>query len=1054
MRVSVLLAIVGCGAALLTALEDFARIQLKSCMIAMIGTEPSPASREHYVLFSMGCAATACALTHFLCPAAAGSGVPEMKTILSGVVKPSLLTGQALIAKFFGLVLALAAGLSVGQEGPNVHVACALADILMRRLHCFHAIVINESKRLDVLGAACAAGVAASFGTPFGGAIFSIEITASTYNIAMLPQALWCAMAGALALESAGLDKLTSIFDPNNTSEGLSSKRFSSSSPSRSGVFGDPTLIDLVSFVALGLVCGLLGCAFVAVVSSLARLRNDILSTRRFLLAKKLTIVLFGTLLVAPWVFEDLILGLAGTRASSSGNLSSYGESSSSLEHESNNSNDDVFEVLFQKKPMDDATRLKTFWFVPYKLFITIVSVVLPLPVGVFKPTFTTGAAVGRALGELLHSLTAHLAESLNDSGETAVEDSNTPFTRFLPWEFAVIGAAAFAAGVTRALSSAVIFLELAGENHLKAPLLIATLVAHFIGNRFTKPIYDALIDTNGTPTLPDLPARCYYLPARAVMHPVLEVSIFCEAINRRRRGDCQRLVAVPADEPHTQTEFHEWRQLPGSNNDPRFSDTATIKCDSKAPTEVTSLNGRGMSNAERLLRRFSMQTTTATEQPGTLCDVDEELSPDTEESDEGEWTWEDIEEDEPIPFIRLDSTYFEVRQLLDARNELRYLRALTSIPVVQDADQQALVGSVLLDDLVSTVHAFEDMLALARRDPILVGNPRSQNASSLDVAIGTGCDRVIRVDGSSSSGALSSSSGRRPTVQNQNCSTSYHSLSFARQAFVDEGMKGRAGPRVSRSKRCFSEIQVDTCAAAGDETVLLLGSTFRENDSFCVKNGHRQYHHPQENHPNSSLHWDAWQAGVRFVVNHGGRALPVAAADADHQQHSQNVSHRSIFFAYAPEVSLLLDASPYQILDTMVLAKVDLIFRTLKVNHAHVTCSGVLVGVVTRARLRRVLAEDTKASSSWCRQFCCGDTQDGCCFSSDDEYLNPTESSRRHTHSYTSSPASYDEVGHPPQPATGIPASPPSRNTPRSLTPFSPRSDDDVTLDIDNDDA
>lgn len=73
------------------------------------------------------------------------------------------------------------------------------------------------------------------------------------------------------------------------------------------------------------------------------------------------------------------------------------------------------------------------------------------------------------------------------------------------PWEFALIGSAAFSAGVTRAVSTAVIVFELSGENHLRLPLGVALMISYFIANRFTKGVYDALMDTNGTPHLEEV---------------------------------------------------------------------------------------------------------------------------------------------------------------------------------------------------------------------------------------------------------------------------------------------------------------------------------------------------------------------------------------------------------------------------------------------------------------------------------------------------------------------------------------------------------------------
>ena len=77
------------------------------------------------------------------------------------------------------------------------------------------------------------------------------------------------------------------------------------------------------------------------------------------------------------------------------------------------------------------------------------------------------------------------------------------------PWEFALIGSAAFSAGVTRAVSTAVIVFELSGENHLRLPLGVALMISYFIANRFTKGIYDALMDTNGTPHLEEVCMPC-----------------------------------------------------------------------------------------------------------------------------------------------------------------------------------------------------------------------------------------------------------------------------------------------------------------------------------------------------------------------------------------------------------------------------------------------------------------------------------------------------------------------------------------------------------------
>ena len=45
-------------------------------------------------------------------------------------------------------------------------------------------------------------------------------------------------------------------------------------------------------------------------------------------------------------------------------------------------------------------------------------------------------------------------------------------------------------------------------------PLAIAVITAYFLGNRFTKNVYEVLIDTNGTPFLPEMPDEAYTISA------------------------------------------------------------------------------------------------------------------------------------------------------------------------------------------------------------------------------------------------------------------------------------------------------------------------------------------------------------------------------------------------------------------------------------------------------------------------------------------------------------------------------------------------------------
>lgn len=129
---------------------------------------------------------------------AAGSGVAEVRVILSGFVLHGFLGVKTLIIKTLALVLSVASGLSLGKEGPFVHIATCVGNIACRLFSKYDS---NDGKRREVLSAAAAAGVAVAFGAPIGGVLFCLEEVAYFFPAKTLFRTFFCCITAALTLK-------------------------------------------------------------------------------------------------------------------------------------------------------------------------------------------------------------------------------------------------------------------------------------------------------------------------------------------------------------------------------------------------------------------------------------------------------------------------------------------------------------------------------------------------------------------------------------------------------------------------------------------------------------------------------------------------------------------------------------------------------------------------------------------------------------------------------------------------------------------------------------
>jgi len=105
---------------------------------------------------------------------AAGSGIPEIKTVLSGFVIPHFLDFKVLLVKAVGATFAVATGLCLGKEGPFVHISTCVGYLVA---NLFPKYKGNGRKMREMLSVACSSGLSVAFGAPIGGVLFSYEVS-------------------------------------------------------------------------------------------------------------------------------------------------------------------------------------------------------------------------------------------------------------------------------------------------------------------------------------------------------------------------------------------------------------------------------------------------------------------------------------------------------------------------------------------------------------------------------------------------------------------------------------------------------------------------------------------------------------------------------------------------------------------------------------------------------------------------------------------------------------------------------------------------------------
>ncbi|KAI3642083.1 hypothetical protein MP228_011638 [Amoeboaphelidium protococcarum] len=400
-----------------------------------------------------------------LAPYAAGSGIPEVKTILGGFVIRKFLGAWTLLVKSVGLCLSVGSGLSLGKEGPLVHVTNAIGNIVVR---LFDKYADNEAKKREVLTVASAAGVSVAFGSPIGGVLFALEEVSSYFTYKTMWRCFVCAMVSTVTLH---------MLNPFRTNQLVLFQ-----------VIYDRAWhsFELIWFILIGVFGGIFGAIFIRFNVRIQQWRQVSSWAKQYPVIE-VAIVAFLTAGIGYFNFFSRV------------------------------SNSELVLSLFRECEKDEfnglcdqsnylSNSLSLLYVCLLKLVLMTITFGIKVPAGIFVPSMVVGACFGRVVGIAVQSLQeAHPDWSLFSSCLLASGAESTGGHCVTPGIYALVGAAAALGGVTRmTISLVVIMFELTGASTYVLPIMIAVMTSKWVGDALNgkNSIYECIVELKGYPYL------------------------------------------------------------------------------------------------------------------------------------------------------------------------------------------------------------------------------------------------------------------------------------------------------------------------------------------------------------------------------------------------------------------------------------------------------------------------------------------------------------------------------------------------------------------------
>ncbi|CAG8468570.1 9921_t:CDS:10 [Paraglomus brasilianum] len=403
-----------------------------------------------YIMFATLFAAVCAYIIRSFAPYAAGSGISEIKCILAGFVMKGFLGAWTLLLKSIGLPLAIASGLSIGKEGPSVHTAVCIGNVISRMFGKFKR---NKAKMREILSASCAAGVAVAFGSPIGGVLFSFEEMSSNFPMKTMWRSFFCALVATVVLQAMNPFRTGKLVMFQVTYD------------------RDWHFFEIIFFILLGIFGGLYGAFVTKYNLKVQTFRKKYLRDHG---VGEATILALLTALIGYFnIFMKIdmteILGILFREC-----------------EEGSNS----YESLCQESQMSRMAWLLLLATVLRTGFI-IISYGAKVPAGIFIPSMAVGATFGRFLGIMVKGL-QHAYPSFpmfaSCKPDVSVTDIFAVFKCITPGMYAFLGAAAALGGIMHlTVCIVVIMFELTGALTYILPTMITLMATKAVGDLFTK---------------------------------------------------------------------------------------------------------------------------------------------------------------------------------------------------------------------------------------------------------------------------------------------------------------------------------------------------------------------------------------------------------------------------------------------------------------------------------------------------------------------------------------------------------------------------------------